>query len=260
MRKLDLTAEIDNISGFIKRYADNSGLSNVIIGLSGGIDSSLSAALAVHALGKEHVFGVMLPYKNSSPDSYNDALSLATNLDIHYEKIEITPMVQSYFDKFQPDADKLRLGNWMARTRMCVLYDLSAKYKALVVGTSNQTELMLGYFTQHGDGACAFEPIGHLYKTEVWQMAALLNIPDKIICKTPTADLWPNQTDESEIGLKYSELDEILFALTEEHKDKDEIIKLGFTGDKVDRVIDLMAKSEFKRQLPPLITDYNKQD
>ncbi len=258
MRTLDLSVEIDNISGFIKRYVNENGFENLVIGLSGGVDSSLSAALAVHALGKEHVYGVMLPYKNSSPDSYNDALSIATQLDIHYERIDITPMVQSYFDKFQPDADKLRLGNWMARTRMCVLYDLSAKYKALVVGTSNRTEMMVGYFTQHGDGACAFEPIGHLYKTEVWKMAELLDIPENIIHKTPTADLWSNQTDEGELGLKYGELDEILFALTEELKDKEAILKSGFTEGQINRVIDLMNRSEFKRQLPPLIMDFNK--
>jgi NAD+ synthase len=259
MRTLDLSAEIDKIAIFISEYTLASGLSNIIIGLSGGIDSSLSAALAVKALGKEHVFGVMLPWKNSSPDSYNDALTLARKLGIQHERIEITPMVTPYFEIYEEHADNLRLGNWMARTRMCVLYDLSAKYKGLVLGTSNRTELLVGYFTQHGDGACAFEPIGHLYKTEVWQMAALLGVPQQIIDKIPTADLWANQTDEDEIGMKYTQLDAILYSLTEEHKTSEELLLSGIPQDKIYRVIDLMKRTEFKRLLPPLITEWNKQ-
>lgn len=255
MRKIDLRTEINRITDFIRNYVKSSGLENVVIGLSGGIDSSLSASLAVQALGKENVLGVMLPWKNSSPDSYNDALLLAKQLEIHHEKIDITPMVEAYFSAYQPDADTLRLGNWMARTRMCVLYDLSAKYRGLVLGTSNRTELMVGYFTQYGDGACAFEPIGHLYKTEVWQMAEILGIPDKIIRKVPTADLWAEQTDEGELGLYYHQLDEILYALTEGKLSKAAVIRTGFTAEQVDRVIHLMNRSGFKRQLPPLITD-----
>jgi NAD+ synthase len=253
MRKIDLTAEIERIANFIKDYVHNSGCENVVIGLSGGIDSSISATLAVKALGKGHVYGVMLPWKNSSPASYNDALELALQLGIHYERIEITPMVEAYFIKYQKDANNLRMGNWMARTRMCVLYDLSARYNALVVGTSNRTELLVGYFTQHGDGACAFEPIGHLYKTEVWLMAELLNIPAKIIQKTPTADLWDNQTDEGELGLEYKQLDIILCALTEEGVSQQMLIKSGIPEAKISRVLELMRKSEFKRNLPPLI-------
>ncbi len=259
MRKLDLTIEIQSAAQFIRDYVQSSGLANVVIGLSGGIDSSLSAALAVKALGKEHVYGAMLPWENSSPASYNDALLLAQHLGMHHEKIEITPMVKAYFDNYAAKADNLRLGNWMARTRMCVLYDLSAQYKGLVVGTSNRTEILVGYFTQHGDGACAFEPIGHLYKTEVWQMAALLGIPQQIIDKTPTADLWANQTDEDEIGIKYSRLDAILYSLTEENKSTEDIIKEGIPRSQVHRVIELMNKTVFKRQLPPLITDWYKQ-
>lgn len=259
MNRLDLTKEINNITDFIVSYIQSSSLSNVVIGLSGGIDSSLSAALAVQALGKEHVYGVMLPWKNSSPDSYNDALTLARQLGIHHERIEITPMVTPYFEIYEEHADSLRLGNWMARTRMCVLYDLSAKYKGLVVGTSNRTELLVGYFTQHGDGACAFEPIGHLYKTEVWQMAALLGIPQQIIDKTPTADLWVNQTDEDEIGMNYAQLDEILYSISEENKSPEDLIISGIPQERIVRVIDLMTRTEFKRQLPPLITNWIEQ-
>jgi NAD+ synthase len=252
MRTLDFNQEISNIGRFIHDYIHSSGFSKAVIGLSGGIDSSLSAALCVKALGKDNVIGVMLPYKSSSPASYEDALLLAEQLGIAHQKIDITPMVDSYFDNLQPDADILRRGNWMARIRMCVLYDLSAQNRALVVGTSNRTELLVGYFTQFGDGACAFEPIGHLYKTEVWQMAALLGIPEKIIKKTPTADLWANQTDEGELGLFYPQLDEILYLITEQQLQPDAIIARGFTPEQVQKVQNLMQRSQFKRMLPPI--------
>lgn len=258
MRKMDLSTELDNIVSFIRSYVRGNGFENVILGLSGGIDSSLSAALAVRALGKEHVYGIMLPYKNSSLDSYNDALLVAEQLGIQHEKIDITPMVDAYFDTYQKEADTLRRGNWMARTRMCVLYDLSACYKALVVGTSNRTELMVGYFTQFGDSACAFEPIGHLYKTEVWELSRLLGLPDKIINKVPTADLWPDQTDEAELGLKYHQLDEILYALTEAQLSTSDITQQSFTQEQISRVVHLIGRSEFKRKLPPLIHDITK--
>jgi NAD+ synthase len=256
MRKIDLVKEIDRIVDFIARYVHSAGLENAVLGLSGGVDSGLSAALATRALGKEHVFGVMLPWKNSQPASYEDALTVANRLGIQHEKIPITPMVEAYFNNYQAEAATLRLGNWMARTRMCVLYDLSAKYKALVVGTSNRTELLVGYFTQYGDGACAFEPIGHLYKTEVWDMAKLLDLPEQVINKTPTADLWAGQTDEAELGISYLRLDEILYAVTEQKVETPELIAAGFTEAEVIKVRNLMQRTEFKRNLPPLIDDF----
>ncbi len=258
MRDLDLTLEPGRITSFIRDYAQGSGFGQVVVGLSGGVDSSLSAALAVRALGSEHVFGVMLPYKTSSASSYEDALLLANQLQIKHERIDITPMADAYFETYRPDACNLRRGNWLARTRMCVLYDLSAQYRALVLGTSNRTELLLGYFTQHGDGACAFEPIGHLYKTEVWKMSELLRLPERIIRKIPTADLWPRQTDEGEIGLTYPLLDEILWQWTEQHAMRDGIIARGFAPEQVDKVIRMVKSSAFKRQLPPLVTDWDK--
>ncbi|MDP2173269.1 MAG: NAD+ synthase, partial [Candidatus Cloacimonadaceae bacterium] len=215
MRNLNPHNEIGRICAFIRDYLENSGFEKVILGLSGGIDSSVSAALAARAIGAENVIGVMMPYRNSHPDSLDDATELAILLHIEHHVVSISSMTDAYFAGFEPEATLLRRGNWMARMRMCVLYDLSAKYKALVVGTSNRTELLVGYFTQHGDAACAIEPLGHLYKSEVWQLARELNIPGKIIEKTPSADLWEGQTDEAEIGLRYNELDRILFDLTE---------------------------------------------
>lgn len=259
MRDLEFSIELDRICSFIKDYVHSTGFDNVVVGLSGGIDSSLSAVLAVQALGKEHVYGVMLPYKTSSSSSYEDAFLLANELGIQHERIEITAMVDAYFQSYQQDATNLRQGNWMARTRMCVLYDLSAKYQALVMGTSNRTELLIGYFTQFGDGACAFEPIGHLYKTEVWKIAELLHLPARIIRKTPTADLWTDQTDEGEIGLKYAELDEIIYLLTEKQLSHNDIVQKGIPETKIDKVIKMIENSEFKRNQPPLITNWTRQ-
>jgi len=152
-------------------YLKASGFSKYIIGISGGIDSALSATLAVKAIGKQNVLGVLMPYQSSNPQSLKDGLLLCDSLQIEHQIVDISPMVDAYFESREPMADSLRRGNWMARTRMCVLFDLSAKLRALVVGTSNQSELMTGYFTQYGDSACALEPIGQLYKTEVgkWQ-------------------------------------------------------------------------------------------
>lgn len=255
MRQLELNKEKDRIIGFIQHYLKDTGFEKVVLGLSGGVDSAVSAALAVAALGKENVIAVMLPYKNSHSDSLADAVDLARKLQIEHCAINITPMADAYFDTYEPHADHLRKGNWLARTRSCVLFDLSAKHHALVLGTSNRTELMVGYFTQFGDSACAFEPIGHLYKTEVWQLAKLLGIPDKIINKTPTADLWAGQSDEADLGLSYPVLDEILYSLTELDVNVNASENLDYPQElylKVDRMI---SNSAFKRRLPPLLED-----
>jgi len=253
VRQIDLYKEIDRICGFIRDYLSSAGCNGVVLGLSGGIDSSLSAALCVKALGADKVHGVLLPYKTSHPDSAGDATLLAQTFGIKTETIEISHMADPYFSLAGADIDALRKGNICARLRMIVLYDLSAKYRSLVVGTSNRTELLVGYFTQHGDGACAFEPIGHLYKTEVWEMARILGIPEKIIDKAPTADLWDGQTDESELGITYKELDEILYELTELDINPGNSDKLSFPISTYRHVEKLIRRSEFKRHLPPLI-------
>ncbi|HOD17904.1 MAG TPA: NAD+ synthase [Candidatus Cloacimonadota bacterium] len=256
MRSFDGEKEKSRIAAFIQGYVHQNGFEKVVIGLSGGIDSSLSAALAVQALGKDMVHGIMLPCKNGNSSSCEDAMLLAKELGISWERIDISSLTDGYFANYAPDASNLRRGNWTARIRMCVLYDLSAKYKALVQGTSNRTELLIGYFTQFGDGACAFEPIGHLYKTEVWQLAKKLSLPERIINKTPSADLWEGQTDEGEIGITYPQLDEILFRLTELQLAPEELIRQGFPSEQVVKVKKMMKQSEFKRKMPPLITDW----
>lgn len=255
MRKINIEQEIERTCSFIKDYCDNAGIPNVVIGLSGGIDSSLSAVLAVKALGKNNVTGMILPYRTSSGSSAGDAELLAKNFGIRTETIEITPMVDAYFEKTAPEANSLRRGNFMARMRMSVLYDYSAKIPALVLGTSNRTELLVGYFTQHGDGACAFEPIGHLYKTEVREMSRVLGIPSQIIDKAPTADLWEGQTDESELGISYPILDEILYQLTELSINPNDSESLEYPLSTYQHVQKLISKSAFKRMLPPTIQD-----
>jgi len=250
MRNVDLNHEKKRIISFIKDYMLSSGFSKGIIGISGGLDSSVVAALAVEALGKEKVTGVMMPYKKSNPNSLNDALLLASKIAFNYRIIDITPMVDSWFDNYEPEASKLRQGNYMARIRMTVLYDLSSKDNALVIGTGNFSELMTGYTTQYGDNACAFEPIGHLYKTEVRKLAKLLNIPSSIVDKHPSADLWKGQTDESELGISYCVLDQILHAFLEKKMSKEKMIESGFNSKDIDRVVDLYKKSEYKRNMP----------
>ncbi|MCK9557865.1 MAG: NAD+ synthase [Candidatus Cloacimonetes bacterium] len=246
MRKIDTSAEIEKIKVFLRDYLTSSGHQKYIVGVSGGIDSALSAALATLAIGKENVIGLLLPYRNSHPDSSADAKILCQTLDIEYQTIDISPMVDAWFDNYEPDANHLRRGNLMARSRMCVLYDLSAKYRALVLGTCNLSEIMTGYFTQFGDSAAAVEPLAQLYKTEVWQMAKEMEIPQKIIDKIPTADLWPQQSDEADMGISYADLDAILWAI-HSMQDLD-----TFDVDKVKTVYKLIARSAFKRNPAPV--------
>lgn len=252
MRILDLNTEMNRITDFIRDYLSTAGFCKLILGLSGGVDSAVSAALAVRAIGKDNVTAIMMPYKNSHPDSLNDAVQLAEKLGIAHRVVDITVITDAYFDTFEPDAPPLRRGNWMARSRMCVLFDLSAKLNALVMGTSNRTELMVGYFTQFGDSACALEPIGHLYKTEVWALARLLDIPRQIVDKVPTADLWQGQSDEADLGLRYAELDEIVHALTEQDFNHRASENLDHPREHYEKVERMIARSAFKRALPPV--------
>ncbi len=256
MREIDLTQEKYRIIDFIRFYLTRAGMKSVILGLSGGLDSAVTAALATEALGSTNVWSIILPYRTSNHKNVEDALELTEHLMLQHRVISITPYVDTYFAENAPEANTLRKGNFMARIRMSILYDLSVEYDALVIGTGNRTELLTGYTTQYGDNACAFEPIGHLYKTEVKRLAGYLDIGERIINKDPSADLWQGQTDEEELGLNYETLDSILYLLTEKRLSPGELIEQGFTEHDVKRVVNLYEKSAFKRRMPPLIDDY----
>ena len=251
MNKLDLNLkEVHNeLVEFLRENFKKAGFSKAVLGLSGGIDSALVAYLLRDALGKENVLAIMMPYKSSNPDSLNHAKLVVEDLKINAKTIEITDMIDAYF-KNEKDASSLRMGNKMARERMSILFDYSSKENALVVGTSNKTEIYLGYSTQFGDSACALNPIGDLYKTNIWDLSRYLKIPNELIEKKPSADLWEGQTDEQEMGLTYKEADQVLYRMLEENKIVEEILAEGFNKDLVDNIVRRMNKSEYKRRMP----------
>jgi NAD+ synthase len=192
-----------------------------------------------------------MPYRTSSPASRADAEEVVERLGCASEIIDISPMVDGFYG-LETDAAALRRGNFMARMRMAVLYDRSVTWGGLVVGTGNKTESLIGYTTLFGDNACAFNPIGDLYKSQVRQVAAAIGVPDRIIRKAPSADLWPGQTDEDEAGFDYPTLDRLLFWRIDKRRSVDEVVALGFAPDMVERVDRMVASSEFKRQVPPI--------
>ena len=251
MNKLDLNLkEVHNeLVEFLRESFKKAGFSKAVLGLSGGIDSALVAYLLRDALGKENVLAIMMPYKSSNPDSLNHAKLVIEDLGINSKTIEITDMIDAYF-KNEKEATSLRMGNKMARERMSILFDYSSKENTLVVGTSNKTEIYLGYSTQFGDSACALNPIGDLYKTNIWDLSRYLKIPNELIEKKPSADLWEGQTDEQEMGLTYKEADQVLYRMLEENKKVEEVLAEGFNKDLVDNILRRMNRSEYKRRMP----------
>jgi len=234
---------------FVRDEVHKSGLERVVLGLSGGVDSALVACLAARALGPQQVTGFVLPYRTSSPESEADARRVADATGIALQRLDITPQIEAYFAAF-PDASPLRRGNKMARERMAILYDHSAVLRALVLGTSNKTELFLGYGTIFGDMASAINPIGDLYKTQVWALARAVGVPEPIVAKHPSADLWAGQTDEAELGFTYAEVDELLHFMIERRYRHEELVALGFDARFVERVEDLVTRSQYKRRMP----------
>lgn len=240
----------------IQNEITKTGINKVVIGISGGIDSALSARLSIDALGKDNVIGIKMPYKNSSISSIEHADLLCKQLQIQCETEEITQMADSYIEKHQ-DISSLRKGNIFARLRMIVLYDKSSHHSALVLGTSNKTEILLGYSTLWGDMAHAVNPLGDLYKFQVRELSKALKIPSSIIEKPPSADLWEGQSDEEELQLTYDIADRILFNWIDRNVSKEKILEsfsnIGIPKEKIERVFSLVQKSQFKRKMPVII-------
>jgi NAD+ synthase len=235
--------------GFIQNEVRKVGFDRVVLGLSGGVDSSLVATLASQALGPKNVLGVIMPYRLSDPKSRSDALDVVKQLGIEPLEIDITPQVDAYFERF-PDADQKRRGNKMARERMTILYDQSWAWQALVIGTSNKTELLLGYGTIYGDMASAINPIGDLYKTQVWQLADAVDVPTAIVQKAPSADLWAGQSDETELGFQYRMIDQLLYYLVERRYSVEELKRQGFDEAFISEIMDRVRENQYKRRLP----------
>jgi len=243
----DLTRKI--LTGFLKSEISRVGFTRAIIGLSGGIDSAVSCALAVEALGSQNVLAVRMPYKSSSSDSLVDAEKTAQGLGVRMDTIDITPMIEPVIQR-EPNMSNLRKGNLMARARMIVLYDQSEAFKGLVVGTSNKTEILLGYTTLWGDMASAINPIGDLYKTQLRQLAAALKIPKSVLEKPPSADLWQGQTDETELGFSYEEVDKLLYLLVDQRCILEDCMEAGFEKTFVETIINRIRRSQYKRMMP----------
>jgi NAD+ synthase len=246
---LDLPAVTEVLVEFIRRETRKAGLPRLVVGLSGGVDSAVAATLACRALPPCAVTCVRMPYRTSDPRSLADAGRLARGLRTRLLTVPITPMVDAYL-KARPGIPRLRRGNLMARQRMIVLYDLSAAGRALVLGTSNKTELLLGYGTLHGDMASGINPIGDLYKTQVRALARHLGVPAAIVGKAPTADLWAGQSDEAELGFAYADIDRLLLLLVDRRLEPAEAIAAGFPRRMVEAIGARVRGSQFKRRTP----------
>lgn len=244
--------EAKTIANFIKATVLSAGFSKVILGLSGGIDSAVSCSLAVKALGAENICVGLFPYGELNKEGSEDAQTLINQLNIppsNIHQLDIKPLVQPLL-KLDSSMDGLRKGNFLARIRMMLLFDLAKKMDCLVLGTENRTEHLLGYFTRFGDEACDIEPIIHLYKTQVRQLAKYFNIPCKIIDKPPTAGLYTGQTDEGDFGFRYKQADQILYLFTEKKKKISQIISMGFKRQTVEKVVERYRQNQYKHLVP----------
>ena len=253
--EIDAEQAVAVISAFIGSQLEQTGFRRLVVGLSGGVDSATVAFLAARAAGADNVLALLMPYRTSSPESQTDAAAVVEALGCRSERVDISPMVDPMLELIGPADDpalRVRRGNVMARQRMIVLYDRSAGFDALVCGTSNKTEALLGYGTLFGDMAAAIQPIGDLYKSQLRAVATCLGVPPQIVAKPPSADLWPGQTDEGELGASYDDLDRVLFALVDRRWTVDRCVRAGLEPRLVRRVVDAVARMEFKRQLPPV--------
>jgi NAD+ synthase len=250
-KQLELNAVLASqaLSNFISDAVETSSTTGVVIGLSGGVDSALATALAFAGLGSDRVHAFMLPYRTSNPDSLEDAEAVASAFDLEVSTIDITPMVDIYFQGLDSEADRIRIGNKMARERMSILFDQAKRLGCLVLGTSNKTEILLGYSTLFGDNASSINPLGDLYKQQVWQLARHLEIPARIVDKAPSADLWPDQTDEGELGFDYPTADEVLYLIFDRGWTQEEVVEAGYPIETVQKITRLEERNRYKRRL-----------
>ena len=251
LNRLKINTELATriLTGFIRDSITKAGMSRAVIGLSGGIDSAVSAYLSAEALGADNVLALRMPYKSSSASSMNDAEAVIEDLGLPHQTLPITDMAEPLIERF-PGMSKLRRGNIMARLRMITLYDQSMAWGGLVMGTSNKTEFLLGYSTIYGDSGVALHPIADLYKYQVRQLAAHLGVPRSIIDKPPSADLWVGQTDEEELGFTYDQADQVLMLLVDERFTVDEVAAEGFDSEFVDRIWERVKANHYKRTMP----------
>jgi NAD+ synthase len=242
------------IGEFIRGHLEQTGFERIVLALSGGLDSALVAYLVAEAIGPQNLRCILMPYRSSSPASRADAEEVVRAIGCESGLVDITPIVDGYFETALGggEVSRGRRGNFAARARMAVIYDESARWSALVIGTGNKTEALLGYTTIYGDNAAALLPIGDLYKSQVRQLATDMGVPDAILRKPPTADLWPNQTDEGELGMTYPELDRLLYWMIDRRRSRPQLVAMGFVEAAIDRIERLVATNEFKRQTPPV--------
>ncbi len=236
---------------FIRSELTRAGVSRAVVGVSGGVDSALTCFLSVEALGPENVLAIFMPYETTGAESREHAALVIEATGAREQTVDITPMVTPLFDRF-PKAEKIRRGNVMARIRMTVLYDQSADFNGLVIGTGNKTEILLGYTTLYGDSACAINPLGDLYKTQILQLARAVGVPQAIISKPPSADLWEGQTDEDELGFTYDEVDRLLLLLIDQGCSAQACVDAGFDEKFVQNVVERIRRNQFKRVPPPI--------
>jgi NAD+ synthase len=251
LHRLNINTDVGRkiITGFIRDQVEKAGMKRAVLGLSGGIDSALSAYLSAEALGAENVLCVRMPYKTSAQASLDDAQLVIDALGLPTIDLPITPMADPLIERF-PDMSNLRKGNIMARLRMVTLYDQSVAWGGLVMGTSNKTEFLLGYSTIYGDSGVAIQPIADLYKAQVRQLAGALGIPQPLLDKAPSADLWEGQTDEGELGFTYNDVDQVLFLIVDERYSLEEVVEEGFDRAFVEKVWKRVKANHFKRTMP----------
>ncbi len=253
--QLDPPQAVAVMVGFIRSQLEQTGFERLVVGLSGGVDSATVAFLAARAIEPENLLAVRMPYRTSDPSSEADALRVIDALGCDTQRVDITPMADpmlALVGDGEETATRVRRGNVLARLRMIVLYDRSAAFDALVCGTSNKTEILLGYTTLHGDMAAAIQPIGDLYKSQLRAVATELGVPGEVIAKPSSADLWPGQTDEDELGAAYDDLDRILFAVVDRRWTVDRCVRAGLDEGLVRWVVERVARNEFKRQTAPV--------